>query len=91
VGGSEAIRYEHVKGRRWIVSRQAYTPSLWWALPIALAVGAVAWVVGPPVWVGALAGLVVGLVSARIQWSLWRRRHPVLPYEEVARRSAEWN
>lgn len=79
--------------RCWIASRQAYTPRFW---PVGLiAAGgafAFAWLfAGWPWWGIGLATAAYGATVSRVQWWLWRHRHPVLAPEIVAREKAMWN
>jgi hypothetical protein len=78
--------------RRWAPHRQAYAPRLWTSAVIVAPLAAVlAYLTTPPLWVLIAAPSLLGFVAARVQWWLWRRRHPVLDLEVVAREAARWN
>lgn len=45
-------------------------------------------------WQGAATGFLCAQVVVQVQWRLWRRRHPVLPPDELSRtrrEAAPWN
>jgi 4-hydroxybenzoate polyprenyltransferase len=78
--------------RRWMPHRQAYFPRLWVAAVIVGPLAAaLAYVINPPWWLLAVGSVLLGFVASRLQWWLWRRRHPVLDPEVVARETARWN
>ena len=81
--------------RQWFEHRQAYAPRTW---PVVIAtatiVAVLVYTAAIPVWLGAIVGAVMGVLSAWAQWALWRRRHPVISIEEyieVLRRNARNN
>lgn len=85
--------------RRYAPHRRAYYPNPWpLLLPVSLAVGAVVWSLQLHTLLGVLAvalgGGLVGAAGAQVQWTLWRRRHPVIsPHEYLQdlQDQARWN
>jgi hypothetical protein len=89
-----------IPSRRLYAShRRAWTPRLW---PILLAdvplILALNFWIQPSVLGAAALGVGVALLSAQARWTIWRRRHPVIPLDEYVtdllnemRRKARWN
>lgn len=73
--------------RHWYASRQTYGPRPWvTALLILLSGGsamAFAWVAPPdmPLWAFIAICLALGVVPVQAQWTLWRKRHPIVATE----------
>lgn len=78
--------------RRWLSSRQAYTPRMWPPLLIAVVLtSAMSWLLQPPLFAAIVVPVLIGAGVAQVRWMVWRRRHPPLPTWVRARREAPWN
>lgn len=78
--------------RRYFRYRQAYTPRIWPVMVPTLAfITVVILVTDLPTIPQMLGAGLLGAGVTQLRWYVWRRRHPVVSYEEIARRSAEMN
>jgi predicted signal transduction protein with EAL and GGDEF domain len=78
--------------RTWAPHRRAYYPRLWTsAVIVAPLAGVLAYLTTPPLWVLITVPALLGVAASQLQWWLWRRRHPVVDLEVLARETARWN
>lgn len=90
------LRSKNILRRQWITRRQAYAPSLWLTLAIVVPVGVMIGYgslrlvhpAGARFLIETCAAAVAGGLITRLRWVIWRRQHPVVSIEVVAREAS---